>query len=163
MKRLPRAINGPSRAGASGCMGTTMLHLAKLAVGIRDIAHLREVQAGRLAAGSGLRHLTRNFPRRAPEVLAGGSLYWVIQGAMVVRQRIVDITAAQYDDGSRCAALCLDPALVAVAARPVRAFQGWRYLAAEAAPPDLSAAGGAETDDALPPRLRRALRDLALL
>ena len=116
-----------------------MLHMMKLAVGIRDIAHLRELQAGRLAADGGLRHLTRSFPRRAAEIIDGGSMYWVIAGAMVVRQRIPGIEAASYDDGSACAAIHLDPDLVPVAGRPVRPFQGWRYLAAEAAPPDIAA------------------------
>ena len=117
-----------------------MLHLMKLAVGIRDIAHLRKVQEGRLAADGRLRHLTRSFPRRAAEIIDGGSKYRVIAGAMVVRQRIPGIVeTASYDDGSACAAIHLDPDLVLVAGRPVRAFQGWRYLAAEAAPPDIVA------------------------
>ena len=40
-----------------------MLHLSKLAVGIRDIAHLRAVQAVRLAEAPPLRHRTGNFQR----------------------------------------------------------------------------------------------------
>src|SRR5271168_3541643 len=82
-----------------------MLHLAKLAVGIRDVAHLADVQAQRRVAHPPLRHLTRNIPRRAADVLDGGSIYWVIAGSMLVRQRIVDITEAEREDGSRCAAL----------------------------------------------------------
>ncbi len=65
-----------------------MLHLAKLAVGVRNVAHLGDVQARR----DPLRHLTRNLPRRRDEILRGGSLYWVVSGAMVVRQRVLDIT-----------------------------------------------------------------------
>ena len=137
-----------------------MLHMTKLAVGIRDIAHLRQAQAARLAAG-GLRHQTRNRPRRAPEITDGGSIFWVIGGAMLVRQRILDITEDQWDDGSRCAGLVLDPALVQVEGRPTRAFQGWRYLEAAEAPRDLK-----DTDlapDAMPPALRNELRALCLL
>ncbi len=137
-----------------------MLHLMKLAVGIRDIAHLRKVQEGRLAADGRLRHLTRSFPRRAAEIIDGGSMYWVIAGAMVVRQRIPGIETASYDDGSACAAIHLDPDLVLVAGRPVRAFQGWRYLAAEAAPPDIVAG---EAVGGMPEALRRALQELGLL
>jgi hypothetical protein len=79
---------------------------------------------------------------------------------MLVRQRIVDIVPATRPDGSACAALILDPALVGVVGRPVKAFQGWRYLAPEAAPPDLAAA--TENGD-LPPALAQILRELCLL
>ncbi len=138
--------------------------MMKLAVGIRDIAHLREVQAGRLAANGTLRHLTRSFPRRAADILDGGSMYWVIAGAMVVRQRIPDIAEAAYEDGSACAAIHLEPALVPVAGRPTRPFQGWRYLAADAAPPDLAAGSdNVHGLDRLPEALRRELQELGLL
>jgi hypothetical protein len=140
-----------------------MLHMMKLAVGIRDVAHLREVQANRLAREGRLRHLTRSFPRRAAEIADGGSMYWVIAGAMVVRQRISDIVAARYEDGSACAAIHLDPDLVAVAGRPTRPFQGWRYLAADAAPPDIVAPSAVGNLDELPETLRRDLRELGLL
>ena len=140
-----------------------MLHMMKLAVGIRDVAHLREVQANRLAREGRLRHLTRSFPRRAADIVDGGSMYWVIAGAMVVRQRITDIVTAHREDGSACAAIHLDPDLVAVAGRPTRPFQGWRYLAADAAPPDITAAGAVGNLDDLPETLRRDLRELGLL
>ena len=140
-----------------------MLHLMKLAVGIRDVAHLREVQANRLASQGRLRHLTRNFPRRAQEIVDGGSMYWVIAGALVVRQRISDITAAKYEDGSACAAIHLDPRLLAVAGRPIRPFQGWRYLAADAAPADIVAGGKVAGLDELPEALRRSLLALGLI
>lgn len=139
-----------------------MLHLMKLAVGVRDIAHLRDLQARHRTAGPPLRHLTRSLPRRADELLDGGSLYWVIAGAMVVRQRLIGIVADRFDDGSACAALHLEAALVPVAGRPTRPFQGWRYLAADAAPGDLDAAAAPATDG-LPEALRRDLRELGLL
>ena len=78
-----------------------MLHLTKLAVGVRDIDHLRELQAERAGRNPPLRHRTRNFPRRHQEVIDGGSMYWVISGSMLVRQRIVDIIEDRRDDGSR--------------------------------------------------------------
>jgi hypothetical protein len=140
-----------------------MLHVMKLAVGIRDIAHLREVQAERARTRPPLRHLTRNFPRRAAEIIDGGSLYWVIGGAMVVRQRILEIAADHWDDGTVCAGLVLDADLVAVAGRPTKPFQGWRYLAAAAAPPDLTAAGQPRGVESLPAALAQELRTLGLL
>ena len=140
-----------------------MLHLMKLAVGIRDLAHLRAVQAARAEADPPLRHYTRNFPRRAAEIRDGGSIYWVVSGALLVRQRILDIVEDRWDDGSACAALVLDPALVPVAGRPTKPFQGWRYLEAGDAPPDLGPQAAAEGVDALPEAMRRELTELGLL
>ena len=138
-----------------------MLHLTKLAVGIRDLAHLRAVQAARQHATPPLRHQTRNMPRRAAEITEGGSLYWVIAGTLLARQRVLAITEDRWDDGSRCTGLVLDPALVQVEGRPVKAFQGWRYLEADDAPPDLGEADMAP--HAMPPALRNELRALCLL
>jgi hypothetical protein len=141
----------------------TMLHIAKLAVGIRDLPHLHRVQQARLADAPPLRHLTRNFPRRAPEVTAGGSLYWVVAGSMLVRQRILDIAEDSRDDGTRCAALVLDPELVPLVGRSTKPFQGWRYLAAADAPADLARSSAARGAEALPDTLRRELQALGLL
>jgi hypothetical protein len=140
-----------------------VLHLTKLAVGVRDIAHLHALQAERAASSPPLRHRTRNFPRRAAEVIDGGSIYWVVQGTTLVRQRVLDIVEDRWDDDSACAGLILDPALVPLAGRATRPFQGWRYLLPEAAPPDLASLPEAVGEAALPPPLRAALRELALL
>jgi len=141
-----------------------MLHLTKLAVGVRDIAHLRALQAERAARMPPLRHRTRNSPRRADEVTSGGSIYWVIGGFLAARQQVVEIVADSWDDGRACAALILNPTVVPVLGRPVKPFQGWRYLAASDAPEDVPADGKnilGETD--LPAALRRDLRELCLL
>jgi hypothetical protein len=140
-----------------------MLHIAKLAVGVRDIDHIRALQADRLRTHPPLRHRTRNFPRRGQEVLAGGSLYWVIGGSMLARQRIVDIVEDKRDDDTPCASFILDPEVVPLIGRPTRPFQGWRYLAAEAAPADLDGSVMAMGEDALPAVLRRELRALCLI
>jgi hypothetical protein len=137
-----------------------MLHLIKLAVGIHDPAHLRAVQAQRLVQDPPLRHLTRQMPRRAPDIADGGSMYWVIAGTVLLRQRVLAVEPAVRADGSACAALMLDPVLVPVRGRPVKAFQGWRYLAVDAAPPDLDVTAD-EAD--LPEALARELRALCLL
>jgi hypothetical protein len=90
-------------------------------------------------------------------------MYWVIAGATVVRQRILDIIEERWEDGSACTGLVLDPALVPVSARLVKPFQGWRYLAPDDAPPDLTAGPEAQGEGSLPPALRRELRSLCLL
>lgn len=141
-----------------------MLHLIKLSVGPKDVAQLATLQQERLRTDPPLRAWTRVFPKRGREVTAGGSIYWVVAGFVRVRQRILDIREEAWDDGTPCAALVLDPALVPVEARPVKPFQGWRYLRPEEAPPDLAqdrpAARGL---DRLPPRLRRELAELCLI
>jgi hypothetical protein len=140
-----------------------MLHLTKLAVGVRDIEHLRELQVERALRNPPLRHRTRSFPRRHQEVIDGGSMYWVIGGSMLVRQRILDIIEDQRDNGEACAGLVLDPRLVPLAGRLTKPFQGWRYLRPDEAPGDLARGPRAKGEDSLPPSLRRELRVLCLL
>jgi hypothetical protein len=138
-----------------------MVNLLKMAVGVRDSAHLRQLQRERAAVESPLRHRTRHSPKRAEEVTDGGSLYWVIGGVITIRQRIIDIRPDHRPDGSNCAALILDPELIELDGRLAKPFQGWRYLEAANAPPDLVA--GAEYGQSLPSGLRRALKELCLL
>jgi hypothetical protein len=140
-----------------------MLHLTKLAVGVRDTDHLRELQAVRMRENPPLRHRTRNFPRRRLEVVDGGSMYWVIGGTMMARQRIVDIIEDHRDDMTPCASLILDPDIVSLAGRPTRPFQGWRYLDPDAAPQDMRALGTIAGLETLPAALRHELRTLCLI
>lgn len=140
-----------------------MLHVTKLAVGVRDIDHLREIQAVRMRDHPPLRHRTRNFPRRREEIVDGGSMYWVIAGTMLARQRILDIIEDQREDMTACTAFILSPEIVPLAGRPTRAFQGWRYLDADDAPPDMPSLGAITGLEALPASLRRELRVLCLL
>jgi hypothetical protein len=139
-----------------------MLHIIKLAVSVRDLAHLAEIQQARAKSDPPLRHRTRNSPKRADEITAGGSIYWVINRAILARQRITAIIRDHWDDGSACAGLVLDPELIRVVARTAKPFQGWRYLNAADAPPDLAAAASSGIDE-LPEALRLALNHLALL
>jgi hypothetical protein len=114
------------------------LHLLKLAVGIEDIDHLRRVRAARRAERGGHWVFTRNHPRRAQEVLAGGSIYWVIRGQIRVRQCITGFHRNRDDNGRRYCLIELDERLVPTLLRPWRPFQGWRYLAPKDAPSDCS-------------------------
>jgi hypothetical protein len=139
-----------------------MLHIIKLAVGVRDFAQLAEFQRARAISDAPLRHKTRNSPKRADEITGGGSLYWVVNGVISVRQRITAIIRDHWDDGSACAALVLDPELIRVAGRVMKPFQGWRYLNAADAPADLGAVSTSGAD-ALPEPMRLALTQLALL
>jgi hypothetical protein len=144
------------------------LHLMKMAVGVASLDELREARARRIVQLGGSWVYTRNHPRRAAAVLAGGSLYWVIRGQIRVRQRITGFTAERDDKGRAYCLIAVDPTLVPTLARPWRPFQGWRYLTPADAPPDLSAGGppkGAEqeADGPMPARLAAELRALGLL
>lgn len=141
---------------------TPTLHLIKLAVGVRDLPHLRALQAERASREPPLRHRTRNTPRRAAEILAGGSMFWVIGGALSARQRILDIRDDRRDDGTPCAGLVLDPEIIPVRGRLMKPFQGWRYLPGADAPTDASG-GSVEGASDLPTALRQKLEALCLL
>lgn len=143
------------------------LHLVKLCVGAESIAEheawIRERLAAQAARGETpeQRHTTRMVPKRVAEILDGGSLYWVIKGQIASRQDIIDIRPFTDGEGvSRCH-LVLKPQVVPVAPRRMRPFQGWRYLPAHEAPPDLT--GGLGEAAEMPDELRRELRELGLL
>ena len=67
------------------------LHLKKLSVGSDSLDALQSWQALRFAETGRLMHVTRNRPRRAAEILDGGSIYWIIKGVMIARQKIIDL------------------------------------------------------------------------
>jgi hypothetical protein len=140
-------------------------HLSKLAVGCDSLATLRQrQQAWHFTRGDGqtvYRHRTRFMPKRAEELLAGGSLYWIIAHQLVARQGIIGFEPITTGEASHVL-IHLDPAPVAVLPTPRRAHQGWRYLEAPDAPADASAST-APTLAALPPKLLAELRSLALL
>ncbi len=141
------------------------LHLLKLAVGIDGVDHLRAVQAARLARTGRLIHVTRYRPRRAEEILAGGSMYWVVRHRIRVRQRIVGLDRHETAAGGKpkCA-IVLDPALIATDPVHRRPHQGWRYLEAANAPRDLGPVGTvALPEDSFPPEMAAELRALGLL
>ena len=135
------------------------LHLVKIAQGIESPAALRRAQRRRLSAaanGQGrLTHFTRNRPTRTDELLAGGSIYWVIRGYISVRQRLLDIAAATNARGVQGVELVFHPDLVATEPRRHRAFQGWRYLDAGRAPPDRATIVDPNLPDALAYELYR--------
>ena len=143
------------------------LHIIKLAVGCDSVKELKQWIAERMrtAKKSGLPqrhiHTTRMTPKRAEEILSGGSLYWVIRGEVAAREKIIAIEPFRDKDGIGRCRLVMQPKVIPVMPRPMRAFQGWRYFAQNDVPPDLgSAAAGIA---AMPEPLRRELRDLGLL
>ncbi len=136
------------------------LHLVKLCVGVSEVAELRQwIKNVRLSLDT-LDHTTRMFPKRRDEILAGGSLYWVIRGLILCRQPIADLVPVTGADGIGRCRIDFKPKIVLVRPAPRRPFQGWRYLTAEDAPPDLKSGVGAED---MSEAMRRDLAALGLL
>ncbi|MCA8904243.1 MAG: DUF1489 domain-containing protein, partial [Hyphomonas sp.] len=102
------------------------IHMLKLCVGAEDIEDLANWQARQMQRMPDPVHHTRMFPKRAEEMLRGGSIYWVIKGAIRVRQRIVDLRHERDDEGREMCAVVFDPQLVRTYAQAKRPFQGWR-------------------------------------
>ena len=142
--------------------GPSPVHLIKLAVGVPSVDAFEARVAARRESGDGMQVWTRSFPKRAADVLASGSLYWVVAGLIAVRQRVLGIEQDTYDDGSHCCRIEVEPVLVRVAPIRMRPFQGWRYLELPKAPPDLAEATAAGLDT-LPPEVFRELRELCLV
>jgi hypothetical protein len=141
------------------------LNLIKLCVGCDSVKDLQGWIKQRLAdkkkRGEKPEHIhtTRMMPKRCDELLDGGSLFWVIRGEVLCRQKLLDVRAFTDKDGIGRCRLVLQPKVILVQPRPYRAFQGWRYY--DDAPPDLDRA--APGTHAMPEQMRRELRELGLL
>ena len=143
------------------------LHLVKLCVGAATVEDLAAWQADHRPHKTRdgepcVYHPTFQTPKRQAELLDGGSLYWVIRGIILVRQKLIGFEEGVKDDGTPACRLLLALPLVAVRPTPRRAFQGWRYLAADEAPPDLKS-GKRDHVGAMPAEMRKALADLGLI
>lgn len=141
------------------------LHLIKLCVGCDSVEDLTEwlddLVKRRKKSGESPEygHVTRMVPKRIPELLAGGSLYWVIKGTVQCRQKLIDIRPFVDKDGIGRCRIMMDTRLIRTEWQPRRPFQGWRYLEDADAPRDLKAGRGG---DDLPPALRAELAELGL-
>lgn len=138
------------------------LNLIKLSVGSDSIESLIAWQASAPAKGpDGLpRHVTRMWPKREPELLDGGSIYWVVQGLVQCRQRLLRFDEVVGRDGIRRCGFVLDPEVIRTQTAPKRPFQGWRYLPGQDAPADLPK--NRQDEDALPASLSAALADIGV-
>jgi len=125
--------------------------MTKVAYSTRSIASLRRW----VEQGPETHMSTRYLPKRHEEMI-GGSLYWIIEHALVARSPILGFE--QRPDGRWT--IRLAPQLILVHPKAKRAHQGWRYLEEADAPRDLLE--GEVAGDALPPRLVRKLAELGL-
>lgn len=131
------------------------LHMIKLCVGCDTVEELVAWRAADVRAAQPWTMHTRQTPKRAAEMIDGGSLYRVFKGVILCRQRILDVATVGEGVNARCE-VTLDAELVRVAPTPRRAFQGWRYLETKDAPDDLTRELAAD----IPPELARQLREL---
>ena len=142
-----------------------VLHLIKLAVGVDDPSQMKGLQAARRkirrqSPNSPHWVYTRNCPRRPEELLAGGSLYWVVRGVIRMRQQLVGFEEAYDDDsGKKYCMIKVKRRLMPTAPKVCKAFQGWRYLNPANAPPDLSSGDSAD----MSPEMAADLKRLGLL
>jgi hypothetical protein len=127
------------------------LHMIKLVVGSDTIEDLLAWQTAHQSGKWTLQ--TRQTPKRAGELVDGGSIYRVFKGMILCRQRILAVDTVGEGQAARCH-ITLDEMIHRVAPTPRRAFQGWRYLSAADAPPDLAPGQEAEMPAALAIKLR---------
>ena len=137
------------------------VHMVKLCVGAETVDDLRHWQAQQMQMRPGEGRparpacQTRMSPKQATALIEGGSLYWVIRGMILVRNRIVGVETLTDRSGRACCEIDLDPRVVLVEPTPRKAFQGWRYLKPAEAPCDLASGLSGE----LPVQLARDLRE----
>ncbi len=132
------------------------LHLIKLCVGCDNVEELLTWRREIFSPDEPWILRTKQTPKRSAELVDGGSLYRVYKGLVLSRQRILEIDAVGVGATRRCE-MTLDPDVVLTLPAPRRAFQGWRYLNGNEAPPDLAAP---EAANAVPAELARQLREL---
>ncbi len=130
--------------------------MIKLCVGADTVDDLRAWQADHAAPGEPWVVGTRQTPKRAAELVDGGSLYRVFRGQVLCRQRILAIDTVGQGPEARCR-ITVDPEIVLTAPTPRRAFQGWRYFEAKDAPEDLGSEAG---EGPVPQALARQLREI---
>jgi hypothetical protein len=129
-----------------------MLHLTKVAFGAASIDQMLGWWANR---GRQARLTTRYKPKRSDELI-GGSLFWILKHQLVARTEILGFDEAE---GGKTD-IVVSTAIVRVRPLARRAHQGWRYLEAADAPPDLLTSDGA---DELPAKLVGDLSALGLI
>ena len=130
------------------------LHLTKVAFSCASVETL-ERRVGARSSNGEMRVPTRMRPKRATELI-GGALHWIVKHRIVARQEILRLEDRK--DGR--IDIVLSDQLVIVAASPMRAHQGWRYLEDDSAPgTDIDATGMSD----LPPRMYAKLAGLGLV
>jgi hypothetical protein len=130
--------------------------MIKLCVGCDTVEELLRWRSQSSEAGAAWKMHTRQTPKRAADLIDGGSLFRVYRGQILSRQRILAVETVG-DGARRHCEVTLAEDVVRTVPTPRRAFQGWRYLPVADAPPDLSFGG---IEEPMPGDLARRLREL---
>ncbi len=131
------------------------LGMTKIAFGAQSVGSLRQWLESHAPLGEA-RLTTRYMPKRHEE-MAGGSLYWIFNKAIVGRSPLIGFM----DNGQRRIWIRIEPRLIAVQSIARRAHQGWRYLEAADAPADLGE--GLTEADMMPAEMLGELSRLGLV
>ena len=134
------------------------MNLLKLAVGIKSFNELKLKQSIRFKQHNKIIHITRLFPKKFELIKNRGSMYWIINGYISVRQKIINFEKVKHEDGKNYCHIILDQRLVETRQIRYRAFQGWRYLRPEKTPEDIQ--GGKYKSNS---QLYKILEDLCLI
>lgn len=142
------------------------INILRPAVGVRDIAHLHELQTHfRTSNHEGQNVVvatTKRQPRQKDEILSSeGSMYWIIKNTIQARQKIVDLKLVEEEDGETYCQILMNPQIIRVSPRKKRAFQGWRYFKGSDVPKDIGSFS--PSDDGLPPEMEEELRALGII
>ena len=147
-------------------MQKSSINLIKLCVGAKNVSELEQWQNLQVRnqktknKKQKIIHVTRMWPKRQQELLAGGSIYWVFKGLILARQEILNLEEVISADGVKRCGLVLNQKIFKTTPKPKRAFQGWRYLKPEQAPSD--AGQFSVEDDELPYTLQLELSRLGV-
>ena len=158
---------GSTHPVVHGSLISMTVHLLKLCVGVETVQELADWQSERLKRLKRERkrvelcHRTLQTPKRRDEVLDGGSLYWVIKGFVLVRQRVLDLRPDTKEDGTACCGIVLERALVTTRAAPAPRLPGLALSRGGRRAADIR--GFEEDADEMPPAMREDLRELSLI
>ncbi|WP_299193360.1 DUF1489 domain-containing protein [uncultured Erythrobacter sp.] len=130
------------------------LHMTKIAFGAKSY---EDLASWYVEGATEPKRLTTKYRPKRHEEMVGGSLYWILNHALVARSEILSFTETAEGRWH----INLKPELVRVHQQRKRAHQGWRYLAEDKAPRDV--APGEDIGDALPGKLAAKLERLGLV
>lgn len=138
----------------------------KVAVGSTGVESIKRYQATRLIDYQGNKATwitTRNRPKRDDELLAGGSLYWILKGKFLAHQKILGLESDITEEGKKFCRIFLDPTFHVTAPKPQRGFQGWRYLQPENTPSDLDDGESVVGFGEIPQEMIKDLQNMGLI
>lgn len=140
--------------------------MIKLVVGVEDLDHFLEIQRNGVVDYDGVPAnpvRTRFKPKRAAEILDGGSLYRVIKNRIQCRQRILGFESVETTDKGTQTLIMVAPEIIQTISTPKRPFQGWRYLEAAAVPRDRGLYLGDGQREEIPEEMEEALKSAGLI